>query len=124
MPPREGSDVGCNKIPAERGKGMQRDYPQFLTHQNRLVIPSEARDLGSSLRYQRRRRSKPKVPRFAREDSWYWGKIAETRLDSRFGLRMRQRLHFFLINLDLAGLLHLIAHVVHKQPEELLLLVL
>src|ERR1700683_395077 len=48
----------------------------------------------------------------------------ETGLDSRFGLRMRQGLHFFLIDLDLAGLLHLIAHVVHKQPEELLLLAL
>src|ERR1700683_3172276 len=87
MPPREGSDVGCNKIPAERGNGMQRG------------LSSEPREMWFSL-------------------------FSKRQLDSRFVLWMRQRLHFFLIDFDFARLLHLIAHVVHKQSEEFLLLAL
>src|ERR1700740_1830644 len=45
MPPRDGNDVGCNKIPAARGNGMQLD--RYLRLSKVIVIPSEARDPGS-----------------------------------------------------------------------------
>jgi len=41
-----------------------------MTYQNPLVIPSEARDLGSCLHYgYHLRQAKTQIPRFARDDS-------------------------------------------------------
>src|ERR1017187_8292957 len=47
-----------------------------------------------------------------------------TTSDSRFASRTGQRFHFFLVNLDFARLLHLLAQVGNEQPEEFLLLAL
>src|ERR1700693_1687326 len=114
MPPREGNDVGCNKMPAARGNGMQLvQYLKFLICQNTLVIPT--RDSSSRAKQnivmQSKRLSsrakrgilvfagdaeaggetRTKVPRFARDDSP--GKQPrQNYLRPRFILRMRQRL--------------------------------
>jgi len=39
MPPRDGNDVGCNKMPAARGNGMQLGhYPIPNFSENKLII--------------------------------------------------------------------------------------
>src|SRR5437868_12314269 len=47
-----------------------------------------------------------------------------TPLHPLFGSRAGQGLHLFLVDLDLAGFLHLIAQVGYKESEDLLLLAL
>src|SRR5258708_25766812 len=85
-------------MPAARGNCMQLDhYLRFpkvslSSRANKLVIPSEARDLGSP--------------------------ALRSRLAPCFG----QRLQLVLIDLDLSRLLHLIAQAGPEQLENLLLL--
>src|SRR5271155_537955 len=109
MPPREGNDVGCNKMPAARGNGMQLGhYLGVLICPNIFVIPSKARDLGSCLHYRCHRRGQTPKPSLALRMTVPKHSYGGTLLPW-FASRTGQGLHLFLVDLDLARLFHLAA---------------
>src|SRR5689334_23207308 len=97
MPPREGRELGCRRIPVARANGMAlwRSHP-VLTTRNSVAECCRAR------------RSVPVV----------------SSLEAFFptALPFGEVLHFLLVDFDLARLLHLLAEVRQEHSEEVLLL--
>src|SRR5580700_1278792 len=100
MPPREGSDVGCNKMPAARGNGMQLDHYFRIPDFTKRSSSSRAKR-GTLVHHSNVRHSEVHLlPASSSEHA---------RLHSLFASRASQRFQFVLIDLDLARLLHLSA---------------